>query len=90
MSKLIYSIAVLIVIINTVTSQCIDPFVKSRNGYNFNYCYHRIGDSKLFADAKAACDKLDSNMVMPKDTGGLEDLYSLYKAYPNYFYWVIL
>lgn len=72
------------------TVSCPFPFVNSYNGYTFNYCYHYAGSSQSFNKAYQTCiTTVYSGIVSPKLSDGLDDLYKLYKAFPNYYFWVI-
>ena len=69
-------------------TRCPYPFTNSYNGYTFNYCYYYAGKTDSYVKAVDICQKQFSYLVMPKTDAALEDLYKLYKAYPNYYFWV--
>lgn len=74
---------------NNTRQGCPYPFVSQNNGYSFNYCYYYAGNTKSFTTAFQKCQQtVNSGLVTPKFSTGLEDLYKLYKAFPNYYFWV--
>ena len=86
----ILSLFVLISLASLVYPQaCPYPFVNNFGGNVFNYCYHYAGIATSALQASQMCNNYPySGMVTVKDNAGLNDLYNLYKAYPNYYFWV--
>lgn len=67
---------------------CPYPFVNSANGYTFNNCYYYAGVASDYSSAVRVCANVGAFLVTAKDSRGLDDLYKLYKAYTNYYFWV--
>ena len=88
MLKLLSGLVVLLLvgIVHSQTS-CPFPFTNTYNGYTTNYCYYYRGVAKSAAEASQVCSQY-GGLVTIKDQAGLDDLYNLYKAYPNYYFWV--
>jgi hypothetical protein len=80
---------VVLALINLVYSQCPFPFTDSHKGYYFNNCYYYAGVANDYDSAVGICSSRGTNLVMAKDQSSLDDLYPLYKAYTNYYFWVI-
>ena len=71
------------------SQSCPYPFVNNYGGSYFNYCYHYAGVATSALQASQMCNNYPySGMVTIKDNSGLNDLYELYKAYPNYYFWL--
>jgi hypothetical protein len=58
------------------------------NGYQTRYCYRYLGTTKSYTKAVDSCRQYGYTLVMPKTDAGLDDLYKLYKAYSNFYFWV--
>ena len=73
-----------------VLSECPTGFTRNHKGsYTTYYCYRHNGDTKYFHTAVSSCNQeWGTDMIMPKDGNGLDDLYKLYKSYSNYYIWV--
>lgn len=98
MTRLINSsLAVLLALATVVSAQtnngtranCPYPFVSEYDGNKFNYCYYYAGATKSFTKAFQTCSsQYYTGLVSPKVSTGLDDLYKLYKAFPDYYFWV--
>lgn len=76
---------------NNTRATCPFPFVNQYNGYTFNNCYFYAGKEQTYSKAVSTCmSSVYYGLAAPKTAAGLEDLYRLYKAYPNFYFWVIL
>lgn len=89
MQKLIL-VVLFLTFVNGISSMCDQPFLNGDNGYTFSNCYHYAGVSESYNEAVKMClNGFNSTLVTPKFSSGLDDLSKLYKAYPNYYFWVI-
>ncbi len=77
-------------LINLVNSQgfCPYPFTNNYGGYAFNNCYYYAGVANDYYSAVNQCASRGTYLVTAKDQRTLEDLYPLYKAYTNFYFWV--
>lgn len=74
---------------NGTKANCPYPFVSEYDGNKFNFCYYYAGKTKSFTNAFQTCSsQYYSGIVSPKVSTGLDDLYKLYKAFPDYYFWV--
>ena len=69
-------------------AQCPYGSTNLHGGYTTRYCYKYLGNTSNYAKAVKKCAEYNLPLVMPKTDAGLDDLYSLYKGYPNYYFWV--
>ena len=87
-------IALLTVLAALVSStwalNCPYPFVSQANGVLFNNCYFYAGKADTHREAQNICLSYGAGLVTAKDNSVLNDLYSLYKAFPNFYFWVRL
>ncbi len=67
---------------------CPYPSTNNINGYQTRYCYFYAGTTKTYTKAVDKCNQMGFPLVMPKTDAGLDDLYKLYKAYSNFYFWV--
>ena len=88
MLKHIIILAVLV--IACYSQRCPYPSTDFHNGYSTRYCYYYAGKSDRYDKAVTVCNNMNAKLVMPKTDAGLDDLYSLYKGYSNFYFWVHL
>ncbi len=67
---------------------CPFPFISAYNGYSFNNCYYYNGVQNSYLAAAQLCSNMGTYLVTAKDSSVLSDLYNLYKAFPNFYFWV--
>ena len=67
---------------------CPYPFVSQYNGYLFNNCYYYAGKADSHKEAQHLCAVQGASLVTAKDNSVLNDLYNLYKAFPDFYFWV--
>ena len=83
-----FQLLVILALSSVAYSQtCPYPFTNSINGYTTNYCYYYRGVAKSYSEAALVCQQF-GGLVTIKDQAGLDDLYNLYKQYPNYYFWI--
>ena len=81
------TIAAFLVLVYFVDAQCPAGSTNNINGYSTRYCYRYLGKSRSYNNAVQQCKSFGLPLVTPKTDAGLNDLYKLYKAYDNFYFW---
>ena len=88
MCKITLLIVLAALVSSALALNCPYPFVSQANGYLFNNCYYYAGRADTQWEAQNICLSYRAGLVTAKDNTVLNDLYSLYKAFPDFYFWV--